>query len=303
MKAASRSLAPGRSDRIHRPVFRHRHRPADAGRCAAKAGGDRAPRREGDRVGPVYKPPLRGAPGGRVGGGTRGTGREAFILSVLAPAHTGLTTREQPVLYWFISSASSHPVELTLVDPQKGDPLVELRIEPPVAAGVHRVRLADHGVRLASRPYNWYVAVMPDTGRRSKDILAGGSVERVVTRRPRRAKVSQAPKADLPTLYAEAGLWYDAMAAHGELIEQSPRSRPCGTQRSALLRQVVTAPAAHISRPRTMKGLRQPIQSDAMPTGRRMIACQSPYIDKIVPMSARSVVSVAAYAGSVGTYA
>ncbi len=24
---------------------------------------------------PVYKPPLRGAPGGRVGGGTRGTGR------------------------------------------------------------------------------------------------------------------------------------------------------------------------------------------------------------------------------------
>ena len=36
---------------------------------------------------PVYKPPLRGAPGGRVGGGTRGTGREAFILSVLAPAH------------------------------------------------------------------------------------------------------------------------------------------------------------------------------------------------------------------------
>ena len=47
---------------------------------------------------PVYKPPLRGAPGGRVGGGTRGTGREAFILSVLAPAHTGLTSSEQPVL-------------------------------------------------------------------------------------------------------------------------------------------------------------------------------------------------------------
>src|SRR5262249_28257546 len=27
---------------------------------------------------PIYKPPLRGAPGGRVGGGTRGSGREVF---------------------------------------------------------------------------------------------------------------------------------------------------------------------------------------------------------------------------------
>jgi len=53
---------------------------------------------------PSYQPPLRGAPGGRVGGGTRGTGRETFVLSVLAPDHTGLTVSEQPALYWFISN-------------------------------------------------------------------------------------------------------------------------------------------------------------------------------------------------------
>jgi hypothetical protein len=188
---------------------------------------------------PVYKPPLRGAPGGRVGGGTRGTGREAFILSVLAPAHTGLTSSEQPVLYWFISSPSSHPVELTLVDPQKSDPLVELRIEPPVKAGVHRVRLADHGVRLAPAvAYHWYVAVMPDTGRRSKDILAGGSVERVPLPDGLATKVSGTPKADLPALYAEAGLWYDAMTALNDLIDQAPENGALKTQRSALLRQV-----------------------------------------------------------------
>ena len=188
---------------------------------------------------PVYKPPLRGAPGGRVGGGTRGTGREAFILSVLAPAHTGLTSSEQPVLYWFISSPSSHPVELTLVDPQKSDPLVELRIEPPVKAGVHSVRLADHGVRLAPGvAYHWYVAVMPDTGRRSKDILAGGSVERVALPDGLATKASGTPKADLPALYAEAGLWYDAMTALNDLIDQAPENPALKTPRSALLRQV-----------------------------------------------------------------
>ena len=188
---------------------------------------------------PVYKPPMRGAPGGRVGGGTRGTGREAFVLSVLAPAHTGLTTSEQPELFWFISSSSSYPVELTVVDPQKSDPLLELRIEPPVSAGFHKVRLADHGVRLAPGvPYQWYVAVVPDSGRRSKDILAGGSIERVSPPDGLQARIAKASKSDVPSMYAEAGLWYDAVAALGELIDGAPTDRALQNQRSALLRQV-----------------------------------------------------------------
>ncbi|HKZ04464.1 MAG TPA: DUF928 domain-containing protein [Methylomirabilota bacterium] len=188
---------------------------------------------------PSYKPPLRGAPGGRVGGGTRGTGREAFILSVLAPSHTGLTTSEQPVLYWFISSPSSHPVELTLVDPQKSDPLIELRIPPPVAAGVHRIRLSEHNVRLdPAVAYQWYVAVMPDTGRRSKDILAGASLERVAPPADLTAKISRTAKADLPALYAGEGLWYDAIAALNDLIDEAPQNAALKAQRSALLREV-----------------------------------------------------------------
>jgi hypothetical protein len=188
----------------------------------------------------VYKPPLRGAPGGRVGGGTRGTGQEpAFVLSVLAPNHTGLTVSEQPSLFWFISSASSYPVELTLVDPGKTDPLIELKVNPPVKPGVHRVSLKDHNVRLAPGvSYQWYVAVVPDSNRRSKDILAGGSIERVASPAELTTKLSQASKSQAPALYAEAGMWYDALTAIGDLIEQSPQDTALVNQRSALLRQV-----------------------------------------------------------------
>lgn len=188
----------------------------------------------------VYKPPLRGAPGGRVGGGTRGTGQEpAFVLSVLAPNHTGLTVGEQPSLFWFISSASSYPVELTLVDPGKTDPLIELKVNPPVKPGVHRVSLKDHNVRLAPGvSYQWYVAVVPDSNRRSKDILAGGSIERVASPAELTTKLSQASKSQVPALYAEAGMWYDALTAIGDLIEQSPQDTALVNQRSALLRQV-----------------------------------------------------------------
>jgi hypothetical protein len=125
------------------------------------------------------------------------------------------------------------------VDPQKTDPLLELRIDPPVSAGFHKVRLADHGVRLAPGiSYQWYVAVVPDSGRRSKDILAGGSIERVSAPDGLPAKLSRASKTDMPSLYAEAGLWYDAVAALGELIDQTPTDRTLVEQRAALLRQV-----------------------------------------------------------------
>ena len=52
---------------------------------------------------PVYKPPQLGAPGGRVGGGTRGIGGDALSLVALAPNHVGLTTQVQPTFYWYLS--------------------------------------------------------------------------------------------------------------------------------------------------------------------------------------------------------
>ena len=188
---------------------------------------------------PVYKPPLRGAPGGRVGGGTRGSGREVFVLSVLAPDHSGLTVTEQPSLFWFISSVTSAPVELTVMDPQATEPVFETRISPPVAPGVHRLRLADHGVRLSPGvPYRWFVAVVLDSGRRSKDVLAGGAIERVALPEGLGTKLAQAGKGELPFLYAEAGLWYDALAAISELIEAAPYDPVFRRQRGLLLSQV-----------------------------------------------------------------
>jgi hypothetical protein len=52
------------------------------------------------------------------------------------------------------------------------------------------------------------------------------------------AKVAQAPKSDLPSLYGEAGLWYDTVGAISELIEAAPQDQALRKQRTALLTQV-----------------------------------------------------------------
>src|SRR5215470_14752238 len=206
---------------------------------AAETLKDQSKKTESPSSVPVYTPPKRGAPGGRVGGGTRGIQREVFILSVLAPDHSGFTTNEQPSLYWFISNSTSLPVELTVMDPQGVQPILETRIPAPVQAGVHRIRLADYNIRLApGAAYRWFVSVVPDSDRRSKDIMAGGAIERVEMPEGLKAKVAQAPKSDLPSIYAEAGMWYDTVAAISDLIEAAPQDQALRQQRSALLAQV-----------------------------------------------------------------
>ena len=49
---------------------------------------------------------------------------------------------------------------------------------------------------------------------------------------------AQAAKPDLPSLYGEAGLWYDTVAAISELIEAAPQDQALRKQRTALLSQV-----------------------------------------------------------------
>jgi hypothetical protein len=194
----------------------------------------------------VYKPPLRGAPGGRVGGGTRGgdarsngADRAVFMLSVLAPDHTGLTISEQPSLYWYISSASRSPVEVTVVDPRETQPLLRVRLSSPLQAGVHRIRFADHGIRLEPDiTYRWYVAVVPDANRRAKDFLTGGAIQRVASPEELQARLATAGATETPSIYAEAGLWYDALAAVSALIDDAPDDSSPRRMRAALLEQV-----------------------------------------------------------------
>ncbi len=188
---------------------------------------------------PVYKPPLRGAPGGRVGGGTRGLCSELTFLCVLAPDHVGLTVREQPRIYWFVSKLTTYPIEFTIIENKAVKPLLEKRIRSPEKPGVQDIRLSDFGVHLRQNvQYKWFLALVIDPDRRSKDILAGGVIERVEFPETLRAKLDEAGKERAHYVYAEAGIWYDTLAAISDLMDASPNNTVLRKQRASLLEQV-----------------------------------------------------------------
>lgn len=184
----------------------------------------------------AYKPPLRGAPATRVGGGTRNVGSRTLTVSVLAPNETGFTTRDKPTVYWYVSESLTGPVELTLTttEPLKDavPPALEITLQPPISKGVHALRLGDHGVALKPGvEYQWFVAVVTNPAQRSSDVVAGAAIKRVAD-----------------AVYAEDGLWYDAIDRLSQQINANPADQRLRQQRAALLEQVGLREAAAFDR-------------------------------------------------------
>ena len=198
----------------------------------------------------VFKPPPRGAPVGRIAGGTRGDSGDVPVLSVLTPEDTGLTIHDQPALCWFLPQPSRYPLELTVIDDHSVEPLLERTLPNPRRLGVQRTRLADFKLRLESGVvYRWYVSIVPDPDRRSRDLVAWGQIERVDAPAGLAERLRQAGPEQAARVYAEGGLWYDALDALETRIDESADPAPYVRQRSALLEQVGLSEVARYDPP------------------------------------------------------
>jgi hypothetical protein len=197
----------------------------------------------------VYRPPMRGAPVARIGGGTRGIGDTTLELAVLAPDHTGLTTKEQPTLYWYVSEPVPARLEVTVINDDAIDPELEEIVATPGHAGIQKIDLAKSGTRLEpGLEYRWFVSVVADPGQRSNDIVASGTIQRITPQGALKARIAGADDSALVSIYAEEGVWYDAIDGLSRMIEKAPNDAALREQRAALLEQVGLQTAADYSR-------------------------------------------------------
>ncbi len=188
---------------------------------------------------PVYQPPLRGAPTRRVGGATRGAGDEDIFATVLAPEGTGLTSRESPTLYWYVSRAPARQVAFALIRDDRVEPVAEVILGRPDAGGITEVSLAKIGVKLEPGvTYEWSIALIKDPLNRSTDIVTSGTLRRKL---PGEALGSRLDAADFEgkfVLYGEAGYWYDAIELASEGIASAAAPKRWRGHRASFLEQV-----------------------------------------------------------------
>src|ERR1051326_740838 len=192
-----------------------------------------------------FRPGAKGAPSVRVTGGSRGSGDATITLDVLAPDETGLTTQEEPSLLWYQSKPAQAKFELTLLEENKPKPLLQVKANGNGQAGIQRLKLSDHNVKLAPGvEYQWVGALVTDPDNRSSDLVASGVIKSIEPSGDLKGKISVAPPASLPGIYAEAGIWYDALSVLTDQIEADPANKALRETRADLLRQVGLKAAA-----------------------------------------------------------
>ncbi len=176
----------------------------------------------------AYKPPNRGAPSSRMGGGTRSISQ----LQVMAPQHTGISSRSEPRLFWFVSSGFRNEIHVSISEQGAAGTLLDIKLPPNAGGGIMSLDLAGHGLSLqAGSKYTWSVLLKPLPHERWPALKSASSIE---VRAPD-AELQASAVEQRPYLAAEKGYWYDALDSR--LVEQQPDNQALRLQRVELLRQ------------------------------------------------------------------
>jgi Domain of Unknown Function (DUF928) len=171
-----------------------------------------------------YIPPRRGIPGRREGAGTRDPFGSSCVdtpiklVALMPPDQFGATLSNRPTFFWYVSNASATASEFRLKDENDADLLVKT-IPMKGRAGIVSFQLPENVANLLEpqRDYHWQVSLVCDPDTPSANPTVEGIVQRV---QPNAAMADAVAKAkgwrELTTLYAEKGLWHDALQTLAE---------------------------------------------------------------------------------------
>lgn len=163
-------------------------------------------------------------------------GSNERVVEVRAPqSHVGLTARPSPRLWWSIKEQIDEPLQVTIVGDGSVRPVLRLELPGPHAPGLHAFDLADHDVSLdADRGYRWFVSVLVDPKRPSRNPVSAGALRRVETSDVNRSALNAEAPAARGHALAKLGIWYDAFDFFASLAVQNPERNVVASHLKAL---------------------------------------------------------------------
>ncbi len=182
------------------------------------------------QISQAFQPPDRGAPPRTEDLGTRGGLLSQKPLTVLMPdvkpqePNFGLTLSAYPTFFAYIPESSAETGLFVLID--DNEQIVYRESFPmPQQAGIVSISLP-HNASPAlemDRWYQWYVIVVDNPDHWSNNGISNrGWIQRIKPNETLENQLQNATPRELPTLYAEAGIWHDAVASLITLRDAQP---------------------------------------------------------------------------------
>jgi len=183
-----------------------------------------------------FNPPNRGAPGQTRDAGTRPLCQTPDLpFTAIAPyVNWGETTSQRPTFWLYIPYAAGD-VEFFLRNEQTQEELFRYTFRVQEAAGIHPFTLPPEMPELEpDKVYGWQLDFVCNPESRIKFRTTGVIVRRLPSEELAAAIASASPR-EQAILYAEAGLWYDALATIATLRHQFPENSQYAEDWASLL--------------------------------------------------------------------
>ncbi|MFS0517913.1 DUF928 domain-containing protein [Nostoc sp. UIC 10607] len=179
------------------------------------------------QISQTFKPPQRGKPPASAGGSTRGgsciTGKK-LITPLIPPDKLGLTFAQRPTFFWYVPASKVKTAKFLLLAEDQ-NVFYETSFPLPNKPGIVGFKLPDSAPALAvGKTYHWYLTILCDAQDSSENPTVDGWVERTQPGAPLSEALAKANLYKFPSIYAEAGIWHEALNSLVQLRRTEPNN-------------------------------------------------------------------------------
>jgi hypothetical protein len=180
------------------------------------------------QISQTFKPPQRGKPPASAGGSTRGASCLAgkkLVTPLIPPDKLGLTLAKRPTFFWYVPRTAVKTAKFVLLADADQQVFYETSFTLPNKPGIMSFTLPESSPALSvGKTYHWYLTIVCDAEDSSENPRVEGWVERTQAELPLSEALAKADLRKLPGIYAEAGIWHEALTTLVKLRRKEPNN-------------------------------------------------------------------------------
>lgn len=158
-------------------------------------------------------------------GGSNCSSQENPLTAIAPSGNLITTTADYPAFLFYIPETTASKAQFVIAS-NDGDIVYDTKVALPSQPGIMRLNLSPEAgspVTETGNPYRWELALICDEFDRSGDEFLGGELRRVEVSSDIENKLERAENGDRFSVFQEAGLGADAIAALDELRRENPQ--------------------------------------------------------------------------------